>query len=140
MIQKQSNYLFYKNRSTGTDRTSKNHKYWSTPIRNYQAKMRLFSLPQNTTIVRVDTLNKVASKFYSTFHSKNSLPPALTNFVDHFPYDCWTRKPGTVVTYSMGPFGGIVAGTQLRSVCQVIQLILLPKVTHWLVSVLQYSH
>ena len=56
-----------------------------------------------------------------------SLPPALTNFVDHFPYDCWTRKPGSVVTYSMGPFGGIVAGTQLRSVAQVIQLILLPK-------------
>ena len=56
-----------------------------------------------------------------------SLPPALTNFVDHFPYDCWMRKPGSVVTYSMGPFGGIVAGTQLRSVAQVIQLILLPK-------------
>ena len=58
-----------------------------------------------------------------------SLPPALTNFIDHFPYDCWTRKPGSVVTYSMGPFGGMVAGTQLRTVAQVIQLIVLPKVT-----------
>ena len=76
---------------------------------------------------------KNENKFFSSssvFHLKSSLPPALTNFIDHFPYDCWIRKPGTVVTYSMGPFGGIVAGTQLRTVCQVIQLIILPKVTH----------
>ena len=32
-----------------------------------------------------------------------------------------------VVTYSMGNFGGIVAGSQLRTMAQVIQLILLPK-------------
>jgi len=56
-----------------------------------------------------------------------SIPPALSNFIDHFPYDCWTMKPGSVVTYSMGNFGGIVAGSQLRTMAQVIQIILLPK-------------
>merc|ERR1711953_1451472 len=56
-----------------------------------------------------------------------SLPPALTNFIDHFPYDCWTMKPGSVVTYSMGNFGGIVAGSQLRTMASVFQCILLPK-------------
>merc|ERR1712227_16707 len=24
-----------------------------------------------------------------------SIPPALSNFIDHFPYDCWTMKPGS---------------------------------------------
>ena len=55
------------------------------------------------------------------------IPPALSNFIDHFPYDCWTMKPGAIVTYSMGNFGGIVAGTQLRTMTHIIQLIAIPK-------------
>ena len=55
------------------------------------------------------------------------IPPALSNFIDHFPYDCWSMKPGAIVTYSMGNFGGIVAGTQLRTMTHIIQLIAIPK-------------
>ena len=36
-------------------------------------------------------------------------------------------KPGAIVTYSMGNFGGIVAGTQLRTMTHIIQLIAIPK-------------
>jgi len=35
-----------------------------------------------------------------------SLPPALTNLLDHFPPASFRHKPASIVAYSMGPFGG----------------------------------
>ena len=38
-----------------------------------------------------------------------------------------SMKPASIVTYSMGNFGGIIAGTQLRTMSQILQLITLPR-------------
>ena len=31
-----------------------------------------------------------------------TIPPALTNLLDHFPLDAYRHKPASIVTYSMG--------------------------------------
>ena len=35
-----------------------------------------------------------------------SLPPALTNLLDHFPPASFRHKPATIAAYSVGPWGG----------------------------------
>jgi len=42
------------------------------------------------------------------------IPPALTNFFDHFPPASFAYRPSTVVSYSMGSQGGAIASSQLR--------------------------
>ncbi|KAG8191691.1 hypothetical protein JTE90_016478 [Oedothorax gibbosus] len=42
------------------------------------------------------------------------IPPALSNMMDHFPPKSYRCKPCSIVTYSMGPGGGCIAGMQLR--------------------------
>ena len=37
-----------------------------------------------------------------------SLPPALTNLLDHFPPASFRHKPASIAAYSMGPFGGFI--------------------------------
>ena len=44
----------------------------------------------------------------------NSLQPGLTNIIDHF-YPEWGYKPSVVVSYSYGPFAGVRAMTQIRT-------------------------
>ena len=43
----------------------------------------------------------------------HSIPPALTNLLDHF-YAEYSRKPSGIVCYSVGPLGGVRASMQLR--------------------------
>lgn len=45
----------------------------------------------------------------------HSIPPALANFVDHFPGSSFAGKPSGIVTYSPSFVGGARAGIQLRS-------------------------
>ncbi len=42
-----------------------------------------------------------------------TLPPALTNLLDHFPPASYRHKPCSLVTYSMGNFGGCRAHVAL---------------------------
>ena len=35
-----------------------------------------------------------------------SLPPALTNLLDHFPLPSYRHKPASIASYSMGSLGG----------------------------------
>lgn len=44
----------------------------------------------------------------------NSIPPALSNLLDHFLED-YFFKPSAIVCYSAGPFGGVRAAMQLRA-------------------------
>lgn len=44
----------------------------------------------------------------------HSIPPALSNMVDHFPLSNFAFKPSGLVCYSMGPYGGMRAAMQLR--------------------------
>ena len=46
--------------------------------------------------------------------------PGLTNCIDYFPPASYANKPFAIATYSMGPFGGVVAGSTLRQVISVL--------------------
>jgi NAD(P)H-dependent FMN reductase len=43
-----------------------------------------------------------------------SIPPALSNLMDHFIGE-YARRPAAIVCYSAGAFGGVRAAVQLRS-------------------------
>ncbi|CAL1540168.1 unnamed protein product [Lymnaea stagnalis] len=45
----------------------------------------------------------------------HSIPPALSNMLDHFPGSIFAYKPSAIVTYSPGPYGGMRAAMQLRA-------------------------
>lgn len=45
----------------------------------------------------------------------HSMPPALTNTMDHFPISSFKYIPSGIVSYSMGSFGGVRAAVQARS-------------------------
>lgn len=44
----------------------------------------------------------------------HSIPPALSNLMDHFLEE-YFWKPSAIVCYSVGPFGGVRAAMQLRA-------------------------
>lgn len=45
----------------------------------------------------------------------HSIPPALSNMMDHFPLASYAFKPSGIVCYSLGPYGGMRAAMQLRA-------------------------
>lgn len=45
----------------------------------------------------------------------HSLPPALTNMMDHFPISSYKYIPSGIVSYSMGSYAGVRAAVQARS-------------------------
>ncbi|KAI8894826.1 flavoprotein-like protein [Globomyces pollinis-pini] len=49
----------------------------------------------------------------------HSIPPALTNLMDHFGPE-YKRKPSGICCYSVGPFGGVRAGVALRPYLAVL--------------------
>merc|ERR1719238_1421738 len=64
------------------------------------------------------TLTKIkeASGFVIVSAEYNcTIPPALTNLLDHFPLSAYRHKPVSIVTYSKGPFGGVRCTVALRS-------------------------
>ena len=48
----------------------------------------------------------------------HSIPPALSNLLDHFLEEYFWR-PSAIVCYSAGPFGGVRAAMQLRAIASV---------------------
>ena len=55
-----------------------------------------------------------------------SLPPALTNTVDHFPPASFKHRPAGIVTYSAGRFAGVRAGVVIRSFLSEIGTLHIP--------------
>ncbi|CAH1248347.1 Hypp8111 [Branchiostoma lanceolatum] len=45
----------------------------------------------------------------------HSIPPALSNMLDHFGGSAYAFKPSGIVTYSAGQYGGMRAAMQLRA-------------------------
>lgn len=45
----------------------------------------------------------------------HSIPPALSNMMDHFPLSSYAFKPSGIICYSLGPYGGMRAAMQLRA-------------------------
>ncbi|CBY07821.1 unnamed protein product [Oikopleura dioica] len=56
-----------------------------------------------------------------------NVAPALLNFVHHFPYNTWRWRTASVISYSMGNFGGMIAQQTLRQTLGVIGLAVLPS-------------
>lgn len=55
-----------------------------------------------------------------------SLPPALTNTVDHFPPASFKHRPAGICTYSMGRFAGVRAGVIIRAFLSEINTLHIP--------------
>ncbi|KAK7091433.1 NADH-dependent flavin reductase subunit 1-like [Littorina saxatilis] len=49
-----------------------------------------------------------------TAEYNHSVPPALSNLLDHFGSSLYSYKPSGIVCYSPGPYGGMRAAMQLR--------------------------
>lgn len=49
-----------------------------------------------------------------TAEYNHSMPPALTNLMDHFPPSSYKYRPASIVCYSAGSFGGQRAAMQAR--------------------------
>lgn len=47
----------------------------------------------------------------------STIPPALSNTLDHFPPSSYAFKPAVLITYSAGMFGGLRASMHLRDTC-----------------------
>eukprot|EP00794_Sanderia_malayensis_P008798 gene8798-9739_t len=62
----------------------------------------------NDTIKNADAYIIVSAEYNRT------IPPALTNIMDHFPPASYGFKPSAVVTYSMGGQGGVAAAMALK--------------------------
>ena len=55
----------------------------------------------------------------------HSIPPALSNLMDHF-YAEYKRTPSGIITYSVGSFGGARAAIQLREFLSALGSIPIP--------------
>lgn len=50
-----------------------------------------------------------------TAEYNHSIPPALSNMMDHFPGSIYSYKPSGIICYSPGIYGGMRAAMQLRA-------------------------
>ena len=67
------------------------------------------------TLARLAALYKAADAFIVvTAEYNHSIPPALSNLLDHFLEEYFWR-PSAIVCYSGGQFGGVRAAMQLRA-------------------------
>ena len=57
----------------------------------------------------------------------HSLPPALSNLIDHFMNEYFWRPAG-IATYSHGPFGGVRAAEHLRGVLGEVGMVTVPTI------------
>jgi len=62
-----------------------------------------------------------------TAEYNHSIPPALSNLLDHFMEE-YFYKPSGIVCYSVGPFGGVRASMQLRALLPEVGSITIPTI------------
>ena len=75
----------------------------------------------------VDKLIKECDGFVIVSAEYNqSLPPALTNTIDHFPPASYRHRPAGVVLYSAGRFAGVRAGVIIRAFLSEIGTLHIP--------------
>ena len=63
----------------------------------------------NKIIAEADAFVVVSAEY------NNSMPPALTNMMDHFPISSYKYRPSGIICYSAGSFGGVRAAVQCRT-------------------------
>ena len=81
------------------------------PYHFYQDKSQAPAVLRETNekIVEADAMVLVTAEY------NHSMPPALTNLMDHFPIASYRYVPSGIVCYSMGSFGGVRASVQART-------------------------
>uniref|UniRef100_A0A0B7BN34 NADPH-dependent FMN reductase-like domain-containing protein n=2 Tax=Arion vulgaris TaxID=1028688 RepID=A0A0B7BN34_9EUPU len=81
------------------------------PIYHYQDKTQVpqWMLDCEEKVKQADAFVVVSAEY------NHSIPPALSNMLDHFGAGLFECKPSGIVTYSYGIYGGVRAGVQLRS-------------------------
>jgi len=78
-------------------------------------------LKANEEIVHADGFLVVSSEYNC------SIPPALSNMMDHFPPSSYRHRPCSIVTYSMGDFAGVRVAPQLLPFLNELGLVVLPS-------------
>lgn len=71
------------------------------------------SVPDNLTALK-EKIESADCFIFVTSEYNRTLPPALTNFMDHFPPSLFHHRPSAIVSYSVGSKGGIAANMALR--------------------------
>ncbi len=81
------------------------------PLHFYKDRTEAPKVLQDT-----DKLIREADAFVLVSAEYNhSLPPALTNMMNHFPLSSYKYIPSGIMTYSLGSFGGVRASVQART-------------------------
>eukprot|EP00800_Vazella_pourtalesii_P016444 TRINITY_DN4757_c0_g1_i1.p1 TRINITY_DN4757_c0_g1~~TRINITY_DN4757_c0_g1_i1.p1 ORF type:complete len:199 (+),score=44.61 TRINITY_DN4757_c0_g1_i1:159-755(+) len=68
----------------------------------------------NEEIIRSDAYFLISAEYNGT------ICPGLSNCFDYFPPSSYKHKPFAISTYSMGSFGGVIAGSTLRHCISVL--------------------
>lgn len=80
------------------------------------------------TLERLAGLFRAADGFVVVSGEYNhSVPPALSNLLDHFMSEYFWRPAG-IACYSAGPFGGVRAAIQLRALLGEVGLVTVPSI------------
>src|SRR4029078_7144989 len=74
-----------------------------------------------TLIVPADAVVVVSGEY------NHSIPPALTNLLDHFLEE-WFWKPSAIVCYAAGPYGAVRAAMQLRMMLAELGMASIPSI------------
>ena len=72
-------------------------------------------------IVPADAIVVVSGEY------NHSIPPALSNLLDHFLEE-WFWRPSAIVCYSAGPWGGVRAAMQLRAMLAELGMPSIPSI------------
>ena len=76
----------------------------------------------NEALVASDAIVVVSGEY------NHSIPPALSNLIDHFPLSSYAFKVSAIVCYSPGPYGGMRAAMQLRAMLGEIGTVSIPNI------------
>lgn len=92
--------IYFSTKNWVSDPAKINFEVLKKPLHFYQ---NASDAPQwlhdiNDSIKEADGIIVLSSEYNAT------IPPALTNMIDHFPPSSFRHKPAGVVTYSMGEF------------------------------------
>jgi len=73
-----------------------------------------------------DNIEKADGFIIVSTEYNSTIPPALTNMLDHFPPSSFRHRPCGIVTYAMSHLAGIWASTVLRPFVSELGMISLP--------------
>jgi NAD(P)H-dependent FMN reductase len=76
----------------------------------------------NETLVNSDAIIVISPEY------NHSIPPALSNLLDHFPLSSYKYKVSGIVCYSPGPYGGMRAAMQLRCLLGELGTVSVPNI------------